>query len=148
MTRLQQEFDQIIDQLMFPTRIAKTFSDANSGYPKYNLIRVSEEETVIELAVAGFKEDEIEVSVEENTLKISGRKGNTDVADYLYKGIATRAFEKSFGLTRDAKVTKAEYTDGILSVFVTYEIPEEKKPKAIPIGKGDRLYLTERSDIV
>jgi molecular chaperone IbpA len=148
MTRIQKEFDDIINTLLFPTRYTKTFNNVGASYPPYNIIKVSENETVLEVAVAGFKEDEVNVVVEDGYLRISGKKENTDVATYLYKGIGTRAFEKAFALSKDAKVDHAEYDDGILSIFVKYEVPEEKKPKQIPISKGERIYLTEKSDIV
>lgn len=142
MTRLEKELDDIIT-MMFPTRIAKTFVNSGTTYPPYNIIKYSDTETVLEIAVAGFREDEISVIVEDAQLKISGKKETNDVVEYLYKGIGTRAFEKSFTLPKDSKVDKAEYADGILKVFVSYQIPEEKKPKAIPIQKTERVLLTE-----
>lgn len=146
MTRLHQELSEIFDALMFPTRNAQTYVPASgaSSYPPYNLIRLTNTEAVLEVAVAGFKESEVSVTVEDGYLKVSGRKESTDEQpDYLYKGIGARAFDRAFTLSKDAKVTAAEYADGILSVFVTYELPEEKKPKQIPITRGERLYLTE-----
>jgi molecular chaperone IbpA len=85
--------------------------------------------------------------VEDEKLKVSGKKETYESSNYVYKGIGTRSFEKTFALSKDTKVTNAEYADGILSVFVHYEIPEEKKPKQIPIHRGERLYLTEGADI-
>lgn len=145
MTRLHKELSEIFDALMFPTRNAQAHVPASgASYPPYNLIRLSNTEAVLEVAVAGFKESEVSVTVENGQLKISGKKESTDeLPDYLYKGIGARAFERAFTLSKDAKVTAAEYADGILSVFVTYELPEEKKPKQIPITRGERLYLTE-----
>lgn len=142
MTRLEKELDEIIT-LMFPTRFAKTFVNSGTTYPPYNIIKASETETVLEVAVAGFKEDEISVIVEDAHLKISGKKELNDAVEYLYKGIGTRSFEKTFTLPKDSKVDTAEYADGILKVFVTYQIPEEKKPKLIPIQKTERVLLTE-----
>lgn len=149
MTRLQKEFDSIIETLLYPRSYSVPgYQKKGSSYPPYNIIKLSETETVIEIAVAGFKESDIDVLVEDKTLKISGKKDIGDDSNYIYKGIGTRSFERSFALSSDTKVTKAEYSDGILSVFVEYEIPEEKKPKQIPIGKGERVYLTEKDDIV
>lgn len=147
MTRIQKEIDDIISTLLFPTRYAKTFNNVGASYPPYNIIKISENETVLEVAVAGFEEEEVNVVVEDGYLRISGKKENTGTATYLYKGIATRAFEKTFALSKDAKVDRAEYAHGILSIFVKYEVPEEKKPKQIPISKGERIYLTEKSDV-
>lgn len=145
---LDKQFKTLMDDFWFPTRTASSYIHSGKSYPPYNIIRVSENETVLEIAVAGFKENELDVSVDGGLLKVSGKKGNEDVANYLYKGIGTRSFEKSFTLSKDAKVTEAEYADGILAVHVQYEMPEEKKPKSIPISKGERIYLTERDDIV
>lgn len=148
MTRIQKEIDEIINTLLFPTRYSKSFTNVGTTYPPYNIIKISDSETVLEVAVAGFKENEIKVVVENGYLKISGKKENNDTANYLYKGIGTRSFEKSFALSKDTKVERAEYADGILSVFVKYEIPEEKKPKQIPITRGERIYLVEKDDTV
>jgi molecular chaperone IbpA len=143
MTRLQRELDSIIDSLLFPSRNAASYANSGPSYPPYNIIRLSDTETVLEVAIAGFKEDEVSVVVEDEKLKISGKKETTDASNYVYKGIGARAFERTFVLSKDTKVTKAEYADGILSVFVHYEMPEEKKPKQIPVNRGERMYLTE-----
>lgn len=146
MTRLQREIDSIIDALLFPSRYTTAYANSGPSYPPYNIIRLSETETVLEVAIAGFKEEEVNVVVEDEKLKISGKKESADSSSYIYKGIGNRAFERTFALSKDTKVTKAEYADGILSVFVHYEVPEEKKPKQIPVQQGQRLYLTENSD--
>lgn len=144
MTRLEKELDDIVNTLLFPARYAKTFVSSGASYPPYNIIRVSEKQAVLEVAVAGFKEAELNVSVEDGTLKITGRKeeGESNL-NYIHKGIGTRAFVRTFALSQDAKVERAEYADGILSVFIEYIVPEEKKPNSIPISRGERLYLTE-----
>ena len=146
MTRLQRELDSIIDSLLFPSRYATGYANTGPSYPPYNIIRLSDTETVLEVAIAGFKEEEVNVVVEDEKLKISGKKESADTSNYIYKGICARAFERTFALSKDTKVTKAEYADGILSVFVHYEVPEEKKPKQIPVQQGKRLYLTENVD--
>lgn len=143
MTRLQRELDSIIETLLFPSRYTASYANSGPSYPPYNIIRLSDTETVLEVAIAGFKEEEVNVVVEDEKLKISGKKETADTSNYVYKGIGTRAFERTFALSKDTKVTKAEYADGILSVFVHYEVPEEKKPKQIPVQRGERLYLTE-----
>jgi molecular chaperone IbpA len=140
-------FDSI-DTMLFPSRFAKTFTNVGGSYPPYNIIKVSESETVLEIAVAGFRETEISVSIENNILKITGKKETTDHSNYLYKGIGSRYFERSFTLPADTKVEKAEYADGILSVFIQYELPEEKKPRQIALSKGSRSYLSAGDDIV
>ena len=142
------DFDNIINTLMFPTQFAKNFVNTGAGYPPYNIIKSSENETVLEVAVAGFKEDEVNVVVEDGYLKVSGKKlTNDDGVNYLYKGIGARSFERSFALSKDAKIDNAEYADGILSVFVSFQIPEEKKSKSIPIQRGGREYLAEKKSV-
>jgi molecular chaperone IbpA len=143
MTRLEREINDAIESIFFPSRLTRTFANSGSSYPPYNIVRLTDEKTVLELAVAGFKETELNVSVEDGFLRISGKKEETDGVKYLHKGIGTRAFERVFSLARDTKVDGAEYADGILSVFFSYEIPEEKKPKQIEIHRGQRMYLTE-----
>ena len=143
MTRLHRELDSIIDSLLFPTRFTTAYANSGPSYPPYNIIRLSDTETVLEVAIAGFKEEEVNVVVEDEKLKISGKREAAETSNFIYKGIGTRAFERTFALSKDTKVTKAEYADGILSVFVHYEVPEEKKPKQIPVHRGERLYLTE-----
>ena len=142
MTRLEKEIDDIFNTILFPARYAKSLVNGGSSYPPYNIIKLNDSSVVLEVAVAGFKESELEVDVVDGMLKIIGRK---DVAEsetnYIYKGIGTRAFERTFTLSPDAVINRAEYIDGILSVFVDYIKPEEKKSSSIPINKGERAYL-------
>lgn len=145
MTRLEKEIDDIVHSLLFPARYAKSFVNSGASYPPYNIIRIDEQHAVLEIAVAGFKEAELNIVVEEGVLKVTGRKQDSDNIDYVYKGIGARAFERRFTLSQDARIEKAEYADGILSIFVEYLIPDEKKPNTIPINRGDRQYLAEQS---
>lgn len=143
MTRLQRELDSIIETLLYPSRHTTTYANSGPSYPPYNIIRLSDTETVLEVAIAGFKENEVNVVVEDEKLKISGKKESVDSSQYVYKGIGTRAFERTFALSKDTKVTRAEYADGVLSIFMHYEVPEEKKPKQIPVQRAEKVYLTE-----
>ena len=143
MTRLHRELDSIFGSLLFPSRYTASYANTGPSYPPYNIIRLSDTETVLEVAIAGFKEEEVNVVVEDEKLKISGKKEAAAASNYIYKGIGARAFERTFALPKDTRVTKAEYADGILSIFVHYEVPEEKKPKQIPVHRGERLYLAE-----
>lgn len=102
-----------------------------SGYPPYN-IRKRDYEYVIEMAVAGFSRDEIKVEVVENVLRITGSK-ETKNADYIYQGIAARSFTREFVLGENVQVNNAEIVDGILQVYMMKEVPEEKKPRQIPV---------------
>lgn len=143
MTTLEKELDNIVHSLLFPARYAKSFVNSGASYPPYNIIRLDEQHVVLEVAVAGFKEAELNVIVENGELKIAGRKQEVENVEYIHKGIGARAFERKFTLSQDVRVEKAEYADGILSIFVEYIVPEEKKPNSIPINKGERLYLAE-----
>lgn len=138
------EFDKLFNDFFG----SFTRSTSTSSYPPYNVIRVSEQETVLEFAVAGFAQDEIKVDFENDILSISGKKVINDIANYVYKGIGTRSFERKFTLDKNSEVQKAELSDGILSVHI-HKIVKETVKNSIPITKGtDRLYLTERDDIV
>lgn len=142
MTKLEKELNSLFDAFKYLEVLpgAKT-------YPPYNIIQIDQYETVIEIAVAGFKKDELFVTVEKDKLKVVGRKSNEDIANYLYKGIGARTFERIFTLANDVKINGAEYADGILSIFIKVKPPEEKKKSDIPIILGNRNYLTQRTDI-
>ena len=104
------------------------------SYPPYNIIKVGDYRHVIEVAVAGFTKDDIEITLQEGTLSIQGKhpevKNDNDI---VYKGIAERNFERTFTLADTVVVKSAELEHGVLSVFLENEIPEEKKPKKISI---------------
>lgn len=141
---MTKDFETMVNALLYPDRFSKTFG-GGSVYPPYNIIQIDETETVLEIAVAGFKETELSINVENNELKISGKKTEADIANYLYKGIGARSFERSFAVDKNSVIEKAEYADGILSVYVKSVLPENKKSSTIPIGRGTREYLTERT---
>ena len=144
MTRLDKEIDELLNAILFPTRYTKNFTNVGPSYPPYNIVKLSDGHMVLEVAVAGFNEDEVTVVVDDGYLKISGKKvDNEEQPLYLYKGIGTRAFEKTFALSKHAKVEEADYVDGILTIHVKEEIPEEKKPKQIPINRSEKVFLTE-----
>lgn len=143
MTRLEKELNDVLDAVFFPSRLTQSFAKSGASYPPYNIIRLSDTKTVLELAVAGFKEEDLTVTVDDGHLRVAGKKDDVDDTKYLYKGIGTRAFERVFTLAKDTKVDGAEYADGILSVFFSYEVPEEKKPKKIEITKSQKMLLTE-----
>jgi molecular chaperone IbpA len=145
MTRVQKEsIEQMLDYLMFPTRFTKSYSNVGNSYPPYNIVKASDNSLVLEVAVAGFKEEEVSVVVEDGYLRISGKKTDNSGVEYLYKGIGTRSFERSFALSKDAIVQSADYNDGILSILVEEQIPEEKKSRQIPIKRNvSQSFLTE-----
>ena len=117
-------------------READRMSKVSTNYPPYNIIRVSDEVIHIEFALAGFNKKDIDITVKENLLTISGSKSSTDSdsTEYIHKGISDRKFERVFRLHEHAQVTGADFRDGILTLAVVIVVPEEKKPKKIEIG--------------
>ena len=106
---------------------------SKSEYPPYNIERVSEDKYTLELAVAGFKKEDIDISIEKNTLKIEGESAKKD-ADYIHKGLASRRFTRAFHLNKYMEVDKAGMEDGILKVHLVRNVPDEEKPKQIKIS--------------
>jgi len=113
-------------------------SDNSNGYPPYNIELLDDDEYRITMAVAGFVEDELDIQVEKQTLTVRGSKDTEQVErNYLHQGIAARNFERRFQLADHVKVTGARLENGMLHVDLAKEIPEEEKPRSIPIGKGE-----------
>lgn len=113
--------------------------DAAPGYPPYNIERTGDNAYRISVAVSGFAQNELSIVAKENTLTIKGEKvaENSDKkAEVLYRGIAARAFERAFQLADYVQVKNASLENGLLHVDLVREIPEAKKPRAIPIGAG------------
>lgn len=108
--------------------------DSASGYPPYNIERTDENAYRIELAVAGFRPDELTIEVKENLLTVTGRKAaNDDARKFLHRGLAERNFERRFQLADYVIVTDAALDNGLLSVSLKRELPEALKPRTIAI---------------
>lgn len=122
--------DRELDRFRHASEVA-----AKQSYPPYDLLKIDEDNYMLKLAVAGFTKDEVGISVENNTLTISGEVStdDNDNFDYLHKGIAMRKFTRTFALGEYMEVVSAEMDNGLLYVSVRREIPEEKKPKQITI---------------
>ena len=118
---------------------------SQSNYPPYNIVKVDEDNYAIELAVAGFFEDELDIEVKDGVLYVEGKKGEHEESKYLHKGISARAFKRSFTLVDTIVVRGANLSQGILTIDLENVIPEEKKPRKIAIGKNPEL-LTESSE--
>ncbi|MDQ1154688.1 Hsp20 family protein [Brevundimonas sp. SORGH_AS_0993] len=119
---------------------ARTSSD--SGYPPYNIETTGENAYRIEIAVAGFTPDELNIEVKENLLTVTGRKtANDDGAQktYLHRGLAERDFERRFQLADYVVVTDASLVNGLLTIALKRELPEALKPRRIEIGVGQPL---------
>ena len=121
-------------------------SEAASGYPPYNIERTAENAYRIEIAVAGFKPEELGIEVKENLLTVTGRKpANDEAKRYLHRGLAERNFERRFQLADYVIVTDAALSDGLLSISLKRELPEALKPRTIeiksaaPLIEGDKI---------
>jgi len=124
-------FDSMFDELL---RITAQQNTAN--YPPYNIIKTGDETILIELAVAGFLEGEIDINVYDNILSIKGSKVRMENAEweYSYRGISMRDFSREFTLAEYVEVQDASVRNGILSVYLERKLPESKKPKQIAIN--------------
>jgi molecular chaperone IbpA len=110
-------------------------AEAASGYPPYNIERTGENAYRVEIAVAGFKADDLNIEVKENLLTVQGRKpANDEAKRYLHRGLAERNFERRFQLADYVVVSDAHLADGLLSISLKRELPEALKPRRIEIG--------------
>ncbi|MGE0425223.1 MAG: Hsp20 family protein [Reyranellaceae bacterium] len=108
-----------------------------NGYPPYNIEKVGENGYRITLAVAGFTAQDIEIVQQENALKVSGKIAAKDEQGaFLHRGIAARAFERRFEVADHVRVTDAKLENGLLHIELVREVPEEKKPRVIPVSAG------------
>jgi molecular chaperone IbpA len=109
--------------------------DAASGYPPYNIERTDENTYRIEIAVAGFRTEELNIEVKENLLTVQGRKAaNDEQRRFLHRGLAERDFERRFQLADYVIVNEAKLADGLLSISLNRELPEALKPRRIEIA--------------
>ena len=124
-------FDTMFDELM-----RATAQQSNTNYPPYNVIKFGENDYIIEMAVAGFKREEINIELENDVLTIRGAKRDqkADTPHYLYHGLSARGFQRQFTLHSDLIVKDAQLEDGILKVLILHVVPENKKPKQIKIN--------------
>ncbi len=133
-------FDRLAQLL---EQAAKTESATN--WPPYNIESIGEDAWRIELAVAGFKSDELTLEVKENLLTVTGRKTANDDGErrYLHRGLAERDFERRFQLADYVIVTDASLENGLLSISLKRELPEAMKPRRIEIATGNANGLIE-----
>jgi molecular chaperone IbpA len=136
-------FDRLFD---FLENAART--DISDNYPPFDIEKVSDDSYRITLAVAGFKQSEIDITARQNLLVVTGRKTENRNKDgnFLHMGIATRAFERRFELADFVRVENAELRDGLLSVELVREIPEAMKPRRIEINGGSSHTIEARND--
>jgi molecular chaperone IbpA len=106
----------------------------NQTFPPHNIIKLDENRYVVELAIAGFTKDEIEVTVADGTLTIKGEKKEKELdVQYIHRGIGTRSFTKTLTVANTIEVKVAEFKDGILRIGLENIIPDSKKPRKITI---------------
>lgn len=109
-------------------------AEAPAGYPPVNIVRDTDDHYTIELAVAGFSQEDIDIQTKDGVLTITAAKKDADQRDYLHKGIGTRAFTRTFRLADYMEVKGAAMKDGLLSISLERQVPEEAKPKRIAIA--------------
>jgi molecular chaperone IbpA len=129
-------FDSMFDRL-------ERLQTQQEGYPPHNVVKHSEDNYEIALAVAGFNEEDLTVEQEENVLTIASKDVDSGNIEYIHKGIGTRKFKKTFTLGEFIEVDSVSLVNGILSVYLVKNIPEEKKPKTFSIGASKPEFLSE-----
>jgi molecular chaperone IbpA len=121
-------FDSVLNKLNSST-------SPGTNYPPYNIIKHGDDEYLIEIAVAGFGEEDMEITLHDGTLTVTGEiKSSDSEPNYLHRGIAARAFSRKFTLADTIEVIGAQIYNGMLQIRLQNIIPESKKPKTIPIG--------------
>lgn len=132
-------FDRLFD-------LMDSYTDQGQSYPPYNIERSDETHYRITLAVAGFAEKDLSVEVRDGMLTVAGKREpvDSDEPKYLYQGIAGRAFERRFQLAEYVEVREAKLENGLLHIDLERVVPEEKKPRRIPIsGKAPKAIETK-----
>ena len=125
-------FDRLFDMLE-----NSTLGQNGENYPPFDLIRLDDNSYRIELAVAGFSRENIEITAQQNVLIIRGERSDSNGSDYVHRGIANRSFERRFALADHIQVRGADLKDGMLSIDLVREIPEAMKPRRIDIGGSE-----------
>ncbi|MEN1728591.1 MAG: Hsp20 family protein [Pseudomonadota bacterium] len=133
-------------------RLAETLSSASrvdsNGYPPYNIESLGDDQYRITMAVAGFGPDELDIQSERNTLTVTGAKQADNAesqGEFLYRGIATRSFERRFQLADYVEVSTANLENGLLHIELKRELPEQMKPRKIEIGGSSTRVIESES---
>ncbi len=135
-------FDRLFDLLENQNRM-----NSGDNYPPFNIERRGEDAYRITLAVAGFKQADIDITAQQNLLVIQGKKGeDASAGQYLHVGIAQRGFERRFELADYVRVDDANLEDGLLTIDLVREVPEAMKPKKIPVGTQKPLTVVKDAD--
>lgn len=110
-----------------------------SAFPSYDIEMLEDDKYAISLAVAGFQQEDLDISVEKGVLNVSGKKSDEKERNFLYQGIANRAFERKFNLADHVEVTGADLKNGLLTIQLVKEIPEAMKPRKISINQDTQV---------
>ena len=122
-------FDRVFDAV---TRLHTVEGGQSSSFPPYNIKKLDAENYEIQIALAGFSKSELDIVVEDGNLVVKGEQDKSE-DEFLHKGIAERNFTRTWALADDVKVTGSKLKDGVLTIALVHEIPEEKKPTSIEI---------------
>jgi len=125
-------FDRMFDLL----EAAASRGQAADNYPPFDSIKLSDDQYRLTMAVAGFRDQDLEISTQGNWLSVSGERSSEQEGEYLHRGIATRPFQRRFELAEHVQVVGAKLADGLLSIELKREIPEAMKPRRIDIESG------------
>lgn len=131
------------DHLWNEIERVSTANDAT--FPRHNVVKYSDNEFAIELALAGYKKDNLSIEMKDGNLTVSGDGDNVQ-REYLHKGISSKKFTRTFRLAEHIIVDSADFVDGVLTIFLRLEVPEEKRPRTIPIGQDTKQLLTEEKE--
>ena len=128
-------FDSIFDEF---DRVLESTERHNSNYPPYNIHKINENEFKIEVALAGYSKDDIELELKDSTLTVRNKQKekivNENTNGIIHKGISTRQFERAFTISEDIKIKNAELKNGLLNIDLERIIPDEKKARLISIS--------------
>lgn len=136
-------FDRLFDALENTSA-----RSAGDNYPPFNIEKIDDDRFRITLAVAGFRQDEIEITAQQNLLLVEGKKADADNdrANYLHLGIATRSFERRFELADFVRVEGADLADGMLVIDLVREVPEAMKPQSVAINARTQGVVEDKRD--
>lgn len=148
-----KDFDKFFlgfdEQFAKMQKLHDDFAKNIPNYPPYNIKKIDDTHYTIEIAVAGFGQNEIDIEIDGGKLVVKGNVNSSEPDDnFLFKGIAARAFTRTFALNDQVEVKDAELFNGMLKIALERLIPEEKKPKKVPVkaGKGKQLLQEDAYD--
>tara|TARA_R100000406_G_scaffold14066_2_gene8918 strand:- start:3798 stop:4244 length:447 start_codon:yes stop_codon:yes gene_type:complete len=107
----------------------RVFGVEAQSYPPYNLVQVNEDESQLEMALAGFTDQEVQVYTEKGNLVVVGQKANADGREYVHRGLATRSFTRSWSISEDTEVSNVTFENGLLVVTLTRVVPENRRKR-------------------